>query len=113
MNFSPILTIPYYPLFFKGACALKRDHKTCALNPLKSLGIQSEDKSQKPGKIYFVRSKYSLNNTLNFRCDMLWSPNTMFVWYFLSILILFFLFQINMQFLFILKYISFVSKNKG
>ena len=43
---------------------------------------------------------------------MLWSPDIMFVWYFWSIPILFF-FQINMQFLFILKYISFISKNKG
>ena len=43
---------------------------------------------------------------------MLWSPDIMFVWYFWSILILFFLFQNNMQFLFILKYISFISKNE-
>ena len=45
-----------------------------------------------------------LDNALNFCCNMLWSPDIMFVWYFWSILILFFLFQFNMQFLFILKY---------
>ena len=54
-----------------------------------------------------------LNNTVNFRCDMLWSPDIMFAWYFWSILILFFIFQINLQFLFPPKCISLISKNKG
>ena len=53
-----------------------------------------------------------LNNTLNFRCDMIWSPDIMFVWYFWSILILFFLFQINMQFLFIL-YLKIKAKKRA
>ena len=48
-----------------------------------------------------------LNNTVNLRCDMLWSTDIM------SILILFLLFQINVQFLFPPKCVSLISKNKG
>ena len=40
------------------------------------------------------------------------SPDIMFAWYFWSILILFFLFQINLQFLIPPKYISFITENK-
>ena len=34
-----------------------------------------------------------LNDTLHFRCDMLWSPDIMRAWYFCSILHLFLIFQ--------------------
>ena len=54
-----------------------------------------------------------LNDTVNFRCDMLWSPDIILAWYLWLILILFLLFQINVQFLSSPKCICLISKNKG
>ena len=54
-----------------------------------------------------------LNSTVNFRCDMFWSPDIMFAWYFWSILILILHFQSNVQFLFPPECVSLISENKG
>ena len=108
MRFESILGFhKLYPITpVKGAPRLRaRDHTTCTLNLSKSRGIQSQD------RVTCLQQMF-LNNTLNFFCDMPRSPD-MFAWYFWSILILFFLFQINVHFFFPLKYIFFIYENKG